>query len=54
MYDPLNSNGVKEHEAVAISYAHAQRNASNTVKLVEVFEKLGEEDCSATAKDAHD
>ena len=56
VYYPSNLNRVREHEAIAVSYAHAQRNSSNTMQLVEVFKKLNGEDCMSTTmiiKTAH-
>ena len=49
VYDPLNSNLVKKHEVIAVSYAHAQRDSCNSMQLVEVVERLGGEDCMLSA-----
>ena len=41
VYDSSNLNRVEEYEAIAVSYAHGQRYSSNTVQLVDRFEKWG-------------
>ena len=40
VYDPLNLNHVKGHEAISVSYAHIKRDSSNTMQLLEVFATL--------------
>jgi hypothetical protein len=48
--DPSNLNHVKKHEAIAISFAHAWRDSSNTMQLEDFCETLGGgEDCVATS-----
>jgi hypothetical protein len=47
--NPQNSNRIKEHQAIAVSYAHAQRDSSNTMRLLDVVEKLDEGDCMVQA-----
>ena len=47
--DLSNSNLVKEHDAIAVSYGHAQRDLSNSIELVEVLETLGGKDWVGTA-----
>jgi hypothetical protein len=32
--EPLFPNRIKEHQAIAISYAHAQRDSSNIMRLL--------------------
>ena len=43
-YNSSNSNHVKEHMAM-----QSLRDSSNTTQFVEVFDKLGEEDCVSSA-----
>ena len=45
VYDSSNLNRIKELEVIAFSYANAQRESSNTMQLVEVFETSGGKDC---------
>ena len=49
VYNLSNSNRCKELEAFAISYAHAQRDSSNTMQLIEVCVTLGWENCVGTS-----
>ena len=48
-WNPSNLNRVKEHEATAVSYTHAQSDSSNTMQLIEAFETLSEEECVGAA-----
>ena len=43
--DSSNLNRFKEHEAIVVAFAHGQRDSSNTMQLVDVFETLGEVEC---------
>jgi hypothetical protein len=42
--DPSNLNHAKKHEDLAISFAHARRDSSNIMQLVDFCEILGGED----------
>jgi len=37
---PSVSNRIKEHEAIAVLFGHAQRDSSSTMQLVEVFKTM--------------
>jgi hypothetical protein len=47
--DPRFPNRIKEHQAIAVSYAHAQRDNSNTMQLLEIVETLDEGECMIKA-----
>jgi hypothetical protein len=40
---------IKEHQTIAVSYAHAQKDSSNTMKLLEIVETLDENECMIKA-----
>jgi len=43
-HDTSDLNSVKEHEAIAASFAYGKRDSRNTIQLVEIFEALGGKD----------
>ena len=45
-------NRFKEHKTITDSYAHVQRDSSNTLQFVEVFEALAAKDCMSAAMTA--
>jgi hypothetical protein len=47
--EPQYPNRIKEHLAIAVSYAHAQRESGNTMRLLETVETLHEENCMVKA-----
>jgi hypothetical protein len=52
VYDSSNLNLIKEHDVTVVSYAHSQRDSSNELQLVEVFETLDGEDSMGTTMTA--
>jgi hypothetical protein len=42
-------NRIKEHQAIAVSYAPAQRNSSNTMQFLEIVETSDENECMIKA-----
>jgi hypothetical protein len=42
VYDSSNSNRVKIHEAIGVSYAHAQRDSNNTMQVLDVVDGIGQ------------
>jgi hypothetical protein len=53
VYDLSTLNRVKEHEAIAISFANTGRDSSNTLQFVYFVETLSGEDCFGRARVAH-
>jgi len=49
VYDFSNSNRVKEHDPIALTFTRAQIYARKTMQLFEVFETLGGEDYGGAA-----